>query len=457
MSEGELARLRAEVLALRSELDARRARGRRLAVARRCAAAVLVVVAALGTVIGMVGSWSALTVLDTDRWVATVAPLPKEPEVATAIATYTTDQVFQAVDVRRRLAEVLPGPAAFVAGPITGQLHEFVQRSVDQLVRTDQFQSLWVAANRLVHQQAVAVLEGDSQVIAATGDQVRIDLLPVVNQVLRQLEQQLPTFFGHRLDLPDVTSGAVPPRLRAIVGDALGVTLPENFAQFTVYRGDELRQLQQAVVLAKRWLYGVIAVTVAAFAGALWASTARRRTLLQFGVWLSVWVVAVTATIRVVKGQVLAQVPPGVYRSAADTAVTVVFSGLRQSGYVLLVAGALVAALAYLTGPGRLPTWARSRAAAGGRWLWLAARPAAAATPAWIRRHVDLLRIMGVVVAAVVASVLSSWTGLLVVATVLGMYEVLLTILGRGGGAARRRAGLAAPHRAPEGHPPSGP
>jgi hypothetical protein len=457
MSEGELAQLRAEVLALRSELDARRGRGRRLAVARRCAAAVLIAVAALGVVVGMVGVWSALTVLDTDRWVATVAPLPKEPEVATAIAAYTTDEVFQAVDVRRRLTEVLPGPAAFVAGPITGQLHDFVQRTVDQLVRTDQFQHLWVAANRLVHQQAVAVLEGDSTVVAATGGEVRIDLLPVVNQVLRQLEQQLPTLFGHRLDLPDVTSGVVPPRLRTIVSDALGVTLPENFAQFTVYRGDELSQLQQAVVLAKRWLYGVIAVTVAAFAAALWVSTTRRRTLLQFGVWLSVWVVAVTATIRAVKGQVLAQVPPGVYRSAADTAVTVVFSGLRQSGYTLLAVGGLIAALAYLTGPGRLPTWARGRVAAGGRWLWLRARPAAAAAPDWIRRHVDLLRVLSVAVAAVVASVLSSWTGLLVVATVLAVCEALLTVLGRGGGAARRRAGLAASHRAPGDQPPSGP
>jgi len=457
VSEGELARLRAEVLALRSELDTRRGRGRRLAVARSCATAVLIALAALGVVVGMVGIWATWTVLDTDRWVATVAPLPRQPEVATAIATYTTDEVFQAVDVRRRLTEVLPGPAAFVAGPITGQLHEFVQRTVDQLVRTDQFQGLWVAANRLVHQQAVAILEGDSRVIAATGDEVRIDLLPVVNQVLRQLEQQLPTLFGHRLDLPDVTSGEVPPRLRAIVGDALGVTLPADFAQFTVYRGDELRQLQQTVLLAKRWLYGVIAVTVAAFAAALWMSSTRRRTLLQFGVWLAVWVVAVTATVRAVKAQVLAQVPSGVYRSAADSAVTVVFSGLHRSGLGLLAAGGLLAALAYLAGPGRLPSWLRRRATDGGKQLWRVARPACAASPAWIRRHVDLLRVAGVVVAAVVASLLSSWTGLLVVATVLGAYELVLTFVGPAGGAARRRAGPEAAPRAREGHRPSGP
>ncbi|MFC0431985.1 hypothetical protein [Kutzneria buriramensis] len=456
MAEDELARLRAEVEELRSQLDRKQGRQRRLAVARSCAAAVLVALAALGVVVSMVGVWATWTVLDTDRWVATVAPLPRQPEVATAIATYTTDEVFQVVDVRGRLAEVLPGPAAFVAGPLTGQLHELVQRTVDQLVRTDQFQSLWTAANRLVHQQAVAILDGDSQVIAATGDEVRIDLLPVVNQVLRQLEQQLPTLFGHRLDLPDVTSGEVPPQLRAIVGNALGVTLPADFARFTVYRGDELRQLQEGVVLAKRWLYGVIAATVVALAAALWTSPTRRRTLLQFGVWLAVWVVAVTAAMRAVKAQVLVQVPAGVYRSAADTAVTVVFSGLHRSGIGLLAAGCALAVLAYLVGPGRLPVWLRRSAVAVCTRMWPVVRRIWAACPGWIRRHVDLLRVAGVVVAAVVASVLSSWTGLLVVAAVLGAYELALMFLARGGGVARRRAEREAPPRAPAGHPPSG-
>jgi hypothetical protein len=456
VSEGELDRLRAEVLALRTELDRRARRRRRLTVARSWATAVLAAVAALGVVVGMVGVWTTWTALDTDRWVATVAPLPGRPEVATAIATYTTDEVFQAVDVRRRLAEVLPGPAAFVAGPITDQLHGFVQRTVDQLVRTDQFQRLWVATNRLVHQQAVAVLEGDSQVIAATGDEVRIDLLPVVNQVLRQLEQQLPTLFGHRLDLPDVTSGEVPPRLRAMVGDALGVTLPADFARFTVYRGDRLRQVQQAVVLAQRWLYGVIAATAAVFGAAMWMSPSRRRTLLQFGVWLAVWVVAVTAAIRAVKAEMLPQVPAGIYRSAADAAVTVVFSGLYRSGLGLLAVGCLVAALAYLVGPGRLPRWLRGNAVDGGRWLWRTGHRVGAASPEWIRRHVDVLRVAGVAIAAVTAWLLSSWIGLLVVATVLGGYELALTFIVPRGGAARRRAAPEASLPAPEGRPPSG-
>jgi hypothetical protein len=154
---------------------------------------------------------------------------------------------------------------------------------------------------------------------------------------------------------------------------------------------------------------------------------------------------------------VLAQVPPGVYRSAADTAVTMVFSGLRQSGFGLLAAGCLMAAVAYLAGPGRLPSWVRRRATDSGGQLRRVARRAGAASPAWIRRHVDLLRVAGVIVAAVIASVLSSWTGLLVVALVLGAYELVLTFVGPAGGAARRRPGPEAAHRAREDRQPSGP
>jgi hypothetical protein len=51
--------------------------------------------------------------------------------------------------------------------------------------------------------------------------------------------------------------------------------------------------------------------------------------------------------------------------------------------------------------------------------------------PGWIAAHVDTLRVGGVVVAAVLGLLLSSWTSLLVIAVVLTAYEVLVTVVGR--------------------------
>src|SRR5262249_6196163 len=153
---------------------------------------------------------------------------------------YATDEVFQVVNLEQRLRDVLPERAEFVAAPITGQVREYVQNTVDTALRSDRFQPIWAEANRRAHRQAVAILEGTSTLVSAQGDHVAIDLLPLINQVLRDLSDRLPTLFGHKITLPDVSSGAIPADLRAVVERSLGVRLPANFAQFTVYDGGRL-------------------------------------------------------------------------------------------------------------------------------------------------------------------------------------------------------------------------
>jgi hypothetical protein len=49
------------------------------------------------------------------------------------------------------------------------------------------------------------------------------------------------------------------------------------------------------------------------------------------------------------------------------------------------------------------------------------------------------LRVGGIVVAAVLALLLSSWTSLLVIALVLAAYEILVTVAARSGRAAQSR------------------
>jgi hypothetical protein len=90
---------------------------------RRVTAAVLILVAAFASVASVVGLWAANTTLNTDRWVATVAPLPRDPQVSAAVSQYATNEVFRVLDVEQRLRTVLPDQAAFLAAPVTGQVH----------------------------------------------------------------------------------------------------------------------------------------------------------------------------------------------------------------------------------------------------------------------------------------------------------------------------------------------
>ncbi|MEV5599680.1 hypothetical protein [Streptomyces sp. NPDC052496] len=442
-ADGELARLRAEVRELRARAGTQQRRRARLLALRRLVAAVAIALAAVLTVTSVVGVWGARTALDTDRWVATVGPLPEDPTVRTAVSTYLADEIFDRLDVERRLADALPPRASFAAGPLTGAVHGYVRDTVAKLLATEPFQDLWRSANRFAHARITDLLQQRSQGVQVAADTVTLNLLPLVNNALNALEDRLPTLFGKRLDLPVLSSGEVPPGLRDRIEKALGVRLPADFAQIKLYDRQTLGQVQQAVVLFERGLVGLLLTVPLLLGLALWVSPDRRRTLLQLGLWLVIGVTALSGVLRAVREQILAQVPSGIYRDATRDVLWTVFTTLRERGGQLLWLGLVLAVLMYLAGPGRLPVGLRHRTVRGARATGrLAARAGrrvstGGAPHAWVRGHADVLRVAGVAVAALVALLLSSWAGLLVVAAVLAVYEAAVTLALRDGSSPR--------------------
>jgi hypothetical protein len=439
-TEAELARMRAEIAVLHARLDTRSSRRDRGRSARRITAAVLVVVTAFAVVAAVVGVWGARTVLSTDRWVATVAPLPSDPQVSAAVSSYATAQLFEVVDVERRLRDVLPQQAAFAAGPIASRVRDSVRQTVTTVLESERFRAVWIELNRRLHPRLLAVLDGTSDVVTAQQDQVRIDLLPLINQVLRELSAQLPTLFGKQLDLPDLGSGAVPADLRVRVQDALGVTLPANFAQFTVYDSGRLTAVQDAVASARRDLTVLVVASIALLLLSYLVSPGRRRTTVQLGLALVLAAVTVTAVLRVVRRELLSAVPAGVYRDGAAAAATSIFGPLRERGVQILWIGAALALLAYLAGPGRLPVRARGLVARGARALGSAAvrtaRVVRTRGPGFVAAHADPLRVAGLVVGVLLALLLSSWTALAVLVVLVVAFELAVTVIARRGPAA---------------------
>ncbi|MFB4300887.1 hypothetical protein [Actinomadura sp. NTSP31] len=435
----ELKRLRAEVTELRARLAGapparHRARPALLNV-RQAIATVLVALAAIGAVVSVVGVWGARTTLNTDRWVATVGPLPEHPEVNAAMATYLTDQVFRELNVQQRISQALPPKAGFLAGPTTDAVQSYVRDTIQKFMATAQFRALWDDADRQAHATIVAILEKRSETVSVSGGTVTLNLLPIVNNILVALESRLPTMFGKRLDLPALTSGEVPPGLRQRVETALGVALPADFAQIKLYNRDTLGELQQAVLVFKRSVALLITGTLLLLATALAIAPHRRRTLLQFGVGLALSVVVLSAVLRAVRDQLLAHVPEGLYRQAASVAMHEVFTTLRVRGDQLLWLGIVIAALAYLVGPGRLPVALRRASVEYGRKGVRTARDVGTSDELrrWTARHLDPLRLGGAVAAAIVALLFSSWTALLAIAVLLAGFEGLVTLLARWG------------------------
>ncbi|MBO2447418.1 hypothetical protein J4573_10000 [Actinomadura barringtoniae] len=429
----ELDRLRAEVATLQGRLDTRERRQSRWISVRRVIAAILVALAGFGVVCSTIGVWGARTTLRTDRWVETVGPLPRDPAVAAAVSQYLTDEIFTSLNVEQRLAQALPPKAAFLSGAVTGPVHDYVRTTIQKFMQTEQFQQQWEAANRFAHSRILAILENKSQTVSVEGSTVTLNLLPIVNNLLVMLEGRLPTLFGKKLDLPALSSGEIPPNLKQRIESTLGVTLPANFAQIKLYNRHKLSQVQEAVLLFKRGVVLLVAGTILALGLAIWISPGRRRTILQFGVWLAIATLVLSNVLRALRDHLLALVPDGVYRQGASAAIHHALTDLRVWGDWLLWIGIVLAVLAYLVGPGRLPVWLRKQVVNGAKWTATTTERVATSSELrqWVAAHTDVLRIAGVVVAAVLALLVSSWTGLLVIVVLLALYELAVWLPAR--------------------------
>src|SRR5262249_49378335 len=133
-------------------------------------------------------AWAHREFLNTDRYVQIVGPLASNPDVQQAIARELTDEVFQALPLQQSIADALPPKASFLSVPLTSALKTFVASQVLKVVQSKAFQTFWAQANRFVHTQVLAVLNGNSTTVSIANGKVLLNLLPLVNLALKQIQ-----------------------------------------------------------------------------------------------------------------------------------------------------------------------------------------------------------------------------------------------------------------------------
>lgn len=397
----ELERLRAEVAALRAAAGpvgrARGARapgraGRRWRWAGVTAALVL---ACLLAPLSVAAVWARGQVTDTDRYVATVAPLARDPAVQEAITADITDTVFRYVDVQdlvqRAFAALAdPGPLppelaarlAGLAGPVAGGIRSFTADQVRKVVQSDLFAQAWVAANRSAHEQLVAALTGrPGGAVVVEGNAVKLDLAAFLTVVKQQL---------------------------VAAGFDLANRIPTVHATFVVFESADVGRVQRGFTLLDRlgaWLPLILAALAAL---AIYLAPARRPAWLGAGLGLAIAMLAAGALLALARRAYLAGVPADVLplpaaASLYDTVVRFLREAIR-AGFLL---GLVVAAGAVLTGPSAAAVAIRRWLAAG----LAAARRALAGlgmrldgVAGWLAPRAALLR--GLVIAAAFAALL---------------------------------------------------
>jgi len=393
----------------------------------------LVLLTCVSVVAGVVGVWARRNFLSTGRFVDRVGPLIEEPAVQDALTARLTDQIMTLIDPRGLFEEVLPERGQLLAVPLTNAVEGFVQDRVHSFIRSDAFARLWVVTVTVAHEQAVDVLKGRSDVVKAGKDQVQLNLVPVVDAVLKRLTAASPQIFGHEVNLPDISVEDVPDEAIARLNRALGVQLDRGFGQFTVYDKGRLGAAQQAVKLFDRYVVPLLVVGLALGGLALWLSPRRRRTLLQLSTGLAIGMVLIRRVSFRVHDEIASLPPTALGRRATSLTAEQFLHPLTTFALWVLLVVAVVAAAAVLSGTYPWVVSVRRRTAA----LWTRAVPATGDIAAddtavvWVRAHRDGLLACGVLAGLVVLwSASLSWAGLLLVLGLVGGFEAAVYRVG---------------------------
>lgn len=151
-------------------------------------AIALAVLFGFSLLVSNLAGWLTTTVLDTQSFVATFEPFPKDDAVSLALAHKTADAVIEKYEVTEAIAQTLPDGIEFIAVPLTTGVRDLTAGVAAEVIRSDAFTTVWTAALTGSHKIATAyvgVLE-DGVVVEEEGVVV-LDLTEIGAQIAEGL------------------------------------------------------------------------------------------------------------------------------------------------------------------------------------------------------------------------------------------------------------------------------
>jgi hypothetical protein len=209
----------------------------------------------------------------------------------------------------------------------------------------------------------VKLLEGDRVAgFEIVDDRVVLNTLPLIQEVLNRISEQ--GLFGDRVQIPPVTdaSGNPSEQIQALA-QRLGVDIPPDFGQLTVFETDALEQAQQLLKLVRRLVIVLLLVTLVLLVLSIVLSTNRWRTVAQLGIGLAVAMLVVRFIVKRAESEIIDLVRNPDNLPAVVGISDSILSPLESLSVLLLVVGLLVAAVGFFLGRSDAATRARSAAA----------------------------------------------------------------------------------------------
>jgi hypothetical protein len=416
-AEQELARLKAENERLRLLAAAQapppggRRRGRRAA--RWTAASAFLLVGCLLLPVAAIALWARTVVFDTDRYVASVAPLASDPAVQDAVAARITDEVFAALninDLTGRAIDALvkqgaPTELTALQQPIVNGIRSFAYTQVRKVVGSDAFAQAWEEANRAAHAGLVDALKGNKGgAIEFANGTVSVNLGPFIASIKPQL---------------------------VAAGIPLADRIPAVNISFPIVHSDDLPRIQRAAALLDTLAVPVAILAFVLLAVAVWVAPKRRRMLSIVGFGIVIALLALLGALSLGRTYYLGHLPPNSMPEAAAAVWDAFMQQFTVRLQTAVLVGLVLALGAWASGPGRFASALRTGA---GR-LITAIRVRAVrlgwpgnAADRWVAAHVTALRVAAL---AVIVGIYLLWdrpTGEVVIWLTVALLALLAVI-----------------------------
>jgi hypothetical protein len=342
--------LRAEVERLRAENAKLQRGGTRRNRMRRASVVGLLVLGCGLAALSVVAIWLRVTLLDTDRYVDTVAPIAAQPAVQKAVADKLDGAIISRVDFDGLAREALPDRADVLAPAIERGLQSFIRTRIDDFTRSQRFQDLWVEANRRAHTRIVELLEGGrSKRLVLDEDTVYLDLSPAVDRVKTALQDR---------GLSRIAS-AIPPSVDG---------------RIELLQSQGLVQVQGGVRLLKAIAIVLPLLALLCLAGSIFLSRPRRRGVLHVAIGVAASMLLLIGLLAIARTAYLDALGNGALpRDAASDIFDTLAAFLRNGVRIVVIVAVVLALVSFLAGMplGRLASAVWSRLATSPRRRWI--------------------------------------------------------------------------------------
>ena len=347
--------------------------------------------------------WMELYVFDTQTYVETVGPLTKDPAVANALSAYATEKLYSSIDLEAEIRNALPEKASFLAAPLAGQVEVATEKIGTRLIASDQFNSIWIAANQNAHSALIATLEKPQPEFNAEKERVvfGINISPFLEQIRTRLQSS--------------DAATITPTARMQQTGQLAISLREQV------------QTMRAAYQYSQAMYVLLPLlTIACYLAAIAIASSRWRAVLAISITVTVVTAIELILLKAARPEVLSQVATE-YQAAAAVVWDTMTAGFKNVTTNTMLVGVALTVVTMLAGPF---SWAqRLRKSIGlDRLRQTKFFAGIREIRNWFRQYIFGIRIGGIVLAFIVLIIKPGITWQTVAMAILAYFIYLSTV-----------------------------